>query len=493
MAGLQYSKSVEAYPRKLREVSSRRTLLNRRVLLDRIVGGLVALLFILSWLGVSPALAAETKPPAKHDELSLQQAISMALDYSPNIKQTLADMQKTASQQKEAFTYFLPSLSTRYAAQNSQNPPQYHIMGQPVVVGSENVYQWSTELNQPIFTGFYLSSQYELAKLGVDIAESNLFLSYLEVAYQVKQAYFLYLRGIKNAEVADQTVKQLEAQLQVSRDFYEVGIIPINDVLKTQVSLSDAKQARIRAYNNRALTRARLNRLLGLPVEKDTWVEDILKSYPVATDFQRSRQIALVERPEIKSLDLQLQQADQNIRKAQSGYYPTVDLQASYDFTSDEPGMGDSEYYDPSNWTVATVLNWSFWEWGRTGHKTSQSRADKRRIEAAKQGLVDEVSLQVKEAVLYLKEAIASISNTEVAVKQAEENYRVTFERYREQLTTNTELLDAQLLLARARNSYYDSMATFNIAEAGLQRAMGRGLGGLNVKPPPKPDRSLWP
>ena len=454
----------------------------------------IAVFVLISLLaGVWPAMAASLKAMPPKGEVTLEQALSMALDYSPNIKQTLAEMQKSASQQKEALTYFLPSFSTSYAMQNNQNPPQYHIMGQAVTVGSENVYQWSTGLTQPLFTGFRLASQYELAKLGVDIAEANLFLTYLEVAYQVKQAYFLYLRAIKNAEVADKTVEQLKAQLKVSRDFYEVGIIPINDVLKTEVSLSDAKQSQIKARNNRALTRARLNRLLGLPVDHHIRVKDILKSHPVDTDFQRARQIALVERPELKALDLQLKQADQSIRQAQSGYYPSVDLQASYDFTGDSPSLGPSEYYDTTNWTVATQLSWSFWEWGRTGHQTSQSRADKRRLEAVKQDMEDEVNLQVKEAILYLKESQANIATATVGVKQAEENYRITFERYREQLTTNTELLDAQVLLARARSSYYDALATFNVAEAGLQRSMGRGLAGLNLKPPPLPDRGFWP
>ncbi len=447
----------------------------------------------LAW----PALAASPKAPPPQKEISLQQALSLALDYSPNIKAILADMDKAVSQKKEAFTYFLPTFATSYAWQKTQNPPQYHLtsaMGNTTVtMGADNVYQWSTGLSQPLFTGFRLTSQYELAKLGVDVAESNLWLAYLEVAYQLKQAFFLHLQAIKTAQVADQTVKQLEAQLKVSKDFYEVGVIPINDVLKTEVSLSDAKQARIKAFNNRALTRSRLNRLLGLPVENPTRVQDILKSYPVNTDFERARQIARVERPELKVIKLELEQSDQSIRKAQSDYYPSVSLQASYDFTSDSPSLGDSQYYDATDWSVSTQLSWSFWEWGRTGHQTSQSRADKRRLEATQRNMEDEVDLQVKEAILYLQESQANIANATVAVKQAEENYRITFERYREQLTTNTELLDAQVLLARARNSYYDALAVFNIAEAGLQRAMGRGLAGLTRKQPPAPDRGNWP
>jgi len=361
-----------------------------------------------------------------------------------------------------------------------------------VAVNENNIYKWSTGLSQPLFTGFRIASQYELTRLGVDLAEVNLFLAYLDVALKVKEQYFLHLRNIKGVQVAQEAVGQLEAQLRVSRDFHEVGMIPINDVLKTEVRLSDARQRLVSAKNDRALSRARLNRLLGLAVEHPLRVKDILKAHPVELDFQKFRLVALSERPEIKAVDLQLKQAGQSIKKAQSGYYPTVDLRASYNFTSNDVSLGDSEYNDPTNWAITTQLDWAFWEWGRTAHQTSQQRADKRRLEAAKQDLIDEIALQVKEATLFLRESQINISTADTGVKQARENHRVTFELFREQLTTNTELLDAQLLLAQARNNYYNALATFNIAEARLQRAMGRGLAGLGYKPP-LPDTSVWP
>jgi len=454
---------------------------------------LTALLLVLPW-AATPAGAAD--PPAKskppQGEVTLQQALNMALDYSPNIKQYLAQLDKAASKQKEAFTYFLPSLNTSYTYQRDQNPPQLKSGDTMTIIGTENNYQWSTSLRQPLFTGFRLSSQYQLARLGVDLAETNLVLAYLDLALSVKENYFGYLRAIKGVEVAKEAVQLLQAQLKVSRDFYEVGIIPINDVLKTEVSLSDAKQEMVRAINTQALFMSRLNRLLGLPVEFDLKVQDILKSHPVQSDYERARLLARNERPEIKAVQLQIKQADQSILRAQSGYWPQLSLKASYDFTSDSPELGDSRYDDPTDWSVITQLDWAFWEWGRTGHQTSQERADKRRLEAVQRELEDEVDLQVKEAILTLRESQENIVTATTGIKQAEENYRITFERYREQLTTNTELLDAQLLLSRARNNYYNALAVFNVAEARLQRSMGRGLAGLAIKPP-APDRGFWP
>ncbi len=453
-------------------------------------GSYVALLRRLAALLLALALTASpawAQKPAESDKgITLLQALSMGLDYSPNIKQIMAELEKAQFQKKEAFTYFLPSLGTSYTWTKNQNPQSFRSQGQRVIIGSENVYQWTTAFRQPLFTGMRLLSQYKISELGVNLAEVNMSLATMEVALQVKEAYYLYLRAIKGVDVTNSAVERLQSQLKVSKDFHEVGIIPINDVLKVEVELANAKQDRVRAYNNRALSMSRLNRLLGLPVEKKLKVADKLGHYPLKVNYIKAREKARVERPELKALGIQLKQADQSIRSAQSDFYPQVSLTGSYFFTSDSPEMGHSDFYDTTDYQVLTQLNWSFWEWGRTKYQTSQVRADKRRLEAVRQDLQDQVDLQVREAVLFLIEAQLNIATATTQVKQAEENYRIIFERYKAQLTTNTEVLDAQLLLTQARVNYYNALTTFNIAEARLKRAMGEGLVQAGGKPEPK-------
>jgi outer membrane protein TolC len=46
-------------------------------------------------------------------------------------------------------------------------------------------------------------------------------------------------------------------------------------------------------------------------------------------------------------------------------------------------------------------------------------------------------------------------------------------ERYKEQVATSTDVLDAQTLLTRTQNNYYNALAVFNVAKASLHRAMG--------------------
>ena len=59
------------------------------------------------------------------------------------------------------------------------------------------------------------------------------------------------------------------------------------------------------------------------------------------------------------------------------------------------------------------------------------------------------------------------------AIVQAEENFRINTERYREQVGTSTEVIDAQTLLTKARSDRHNALGDFNISRARLERATG--------------------
>ncbi|MFQ5842725.1 MAG: TolC family protein [Thermodesulfobacteriota bacterium] len=85
----------------------------------------------------------------------------------------------------------------------------------------------------------------------------------------------------------------------------------------------------------------------------------------------------------------------------------------------------------------------------------------------------DEISLEVKDTHLRLMEARDKIGVAEVAIEQAEENFRMNQERFKEQVATSTDVLDAQTLLTQARTNYFNALSDYNIASARLDRAMG--------------------
>jgi outer membrane protein TolC len=67
-----------------------------------------------------------------------------------------------------------------------------------------------------------------------------------------------------------------------------------------------------------------------------------------------------------------------------------------------------------------------------------------------------------------------NISVVEKAIEQAEENLRMNEERYKYQVATQTDVLNAVTLLTQTRTNYYGALSDFNIAKAQLERDMGR-------------------
>ena len=59
-------------------------------------------------------------------------------------------------------------------------------------------------------------------------------------------------------------------------------------------------------------------------------------------------------------------------------------------------------------------------------------------------------------------------------IEQAEENFRINEERYREQMATSTDVLDARTLLSKTMTNYYNALYDFKIAKAALYLAMGQ-------------------
>ena len=412
---------------------------------------------------------------------TLEKSISLALENSYKIKARSERIEQANDVKKQARADFLPKLGTAYSYNYLSEAPISRVsttaslLGTPVplVVGTQDNFQWTWFLRQPIFTGFALLSSYRLAELGIDQSQLELDLEKLDLVLRVKEAYFNILGADKAAEVAQTTVESLTQTVKVARSFFEVGMIPINDVLKAEVELASAQQSHVRATNAAQTTRSTFNTVLVRPVNAPVEVEDILVYKPEVGEYSAFEKIALEKRPEIKILDVNILQADQQIRLAESKYYPEVSLNYQYISQGDTAAVKGSPYVDANRWEVLAVANWTFWEWGKTYYAAKEKESLKRQLTETKADVEDGIRLQVKQSMLDLDSAAKNIPVTQKGVESGEENLRVNAERYKAQVSTITDLLDAQTLLARARLDYYRALYDHNLAKARLERALG--------------------
>jgi outer membrane protein len=408
---------------------------------------------------------------------TLDSGIKEALENNWSVKAREEKINESSYAEKGARADMLPQFSTSYNYVHLGSVPSIDttVFGNNVKfkMGDQNIYQWQATIKQPIFTGYALTSAHELAKLGIDQSKMALELERLDLALKVKEAYFNILKADKAVGVVKSAVDSLESHLSVAKNFYDVGMIPVNDVLKAEVELGNAKHDLIKAQNDTRLARMGFNILLSKSVDETLEVEDILVFTPESPDYRQSLDKAMKARPEIKSLDISDEQIDKQIAIAKSKYYPEVGASYTYTKAGDTPGVSGSNFQLGHQWQIGIGLTWTFWDWHKAKNTVRENETMKSELSKTRKAVEDGIKLEVKKALLDLKEAEEKMPVSKKAVEQAEENLRVSEERYKAQVTTSTEVLDAQTLLSQARMNYYSALYDHNLARAGLLRAVG--------------------
>lgn len=407
--------------------------------------------------------------------LTLEESIAIALRQSVAVRSAREGVSAAEARRKEAFTAFLPKLSTSYNYTRLNEDPFVRLappMG-AVITGTENNHTWSLDARQPLFTGGRVTANYDIQRLGVDASRQEELGAVQDTVLEVKRSYFTILKAKRLVGVARQSVEQLEAQRDLAKSFYEVGIVPRNDYLQAEVRLADGMQGLVRAENRLLEAMARFNTVLRRPIDAPAEVEDILDYSPDDRPFERCLQTALENRPEIRLYAARVEQAEKKVKVAQSEFYPSLNVVGSYQRYGDSPDLSGSKYRDPENWSVAAVATWDLWEWGRTKYARDATVSQEKQARNALEGVRDQVALEVKNAWLAVKEAEKLIAVTEKSTEQAEENYRINQERFREQVSRMTDVLDALTLLTVARASRSNALSDYRIAQAALERAMG--------------------
>ena len=437
----------------------------------------------IQWIGIFLFLSLISLPTVaaaqeSKNYFTLEKSISQALDNSYKIKARNERIEQANDVMKQARADFLPKVGTAYSYNRLSEPPisrSSTLLGTPIplVVGTEDNFRWTWFLRQPIFTGFALISSFRLSELGINQSQLEMDLEKLDLVLRVKESYFNILGADKAVEVAQTVVESLTQTVKVARSFFEVGMIPINDVLKAEVELASAEQSFVRAKNLAQTTRSTFNTVLVRRVTEPVEVEDILIFKPEVGEYDAYVKLALENRPEIKLLDVSLLQADQQIRLAKSKYYPEIAFTYQYISQGDSASVSGSPYVDANYWEALVVANWTFWEWGKTYYAGREKESVRRQLLETKADVEDGIRLQVKQSILDLDSSAKNIPTTQKGIESGEENLRVNAERYKAQVSTITDLLDAQTLLARVRLDYYRALYDHNLAKARLDRAIG--------------------
>ncbi len=433
-------------------------------------------------IGVMISYPAFTLAEETTGTFNLVQTIEAALEANLGLKQSREEVNAALATKKARTTNFFPTLSARYGYIRRDQPTRQALSGEggqstDVIINPEDEYNFVTSFSQPIFTGFALINQYKIASLGLDVAEISEKLTRQDVILDAKNAYFSILKSQKLMVVAEDTVKQVAAQKEVAENMYQVGMSPLNDLLQSQVQLANDKQRFITAQNNLEISKSQYNTLLRRSVNAPVAIVDILDYTPFEHDINYCLTQADQNRLELQLADLEVQIAEKDYQLSKGNYFPSIDLTGNWSRRGTEWDVDGGEgIADKKFWDVRATATWDFWQWGRTRYGVKEKLSRLSQAKYRKEDIFDNIELEVKQAFLKTKESEKNITTIEKAIEQAKENLRITEERYKEQVSTTTDVLVAQTLLTETMTNYYNALYDFKIAKAVLYRAMGQEI-----------------
>jgi len=420
---------------------------------------------------ITPGYAADKENP---ETLTLSQAVEIALKANLALKKSKDEIDAARAIKNIQRANFLPTFNAQYKyTRYDEELTQIGVSGIISVITPLEESLFVASFSQPIFQRFSLINQYQLASLGLNFTKLSEKHTRLEVIFLAKKAFFSLLKAQKLLAVARQAVTLLAAHQETAKNFYDVGMTPLNDWLKSQVELANAKQDLIVAQNNLEIAKSELNIILRRPVNTAVEPVNILTFLPLENDLDYYLDIVKENRLEIKMADVEIEIAEREVKIAKKNYFPSINLEGSYYKLGTDWDLesGDS-VSDPDGWSVSAIASWNFWEWGRTCYGVKEKRSRLSQAQHNRKEIYDNVCLEIKKGYLKSRESEKNIATVRKAIEQAKENLRISEEQYKHQVATSTDVLDAQTLLSKTMTNYYNALYDFKIAKAFLHKAI---------------------
>ncbi len=444
-------------------------------------------------LAVWPDQSYAEKAPASAQtltqSLTLEDALQQVLRGSPRLQRAQAAANEADWKQVEARSYFMPTLALsanhyfdqKYQLTDVQLGPT--VASIPLIIPES---QATLSAAWTIFDGLQSFDRYAAVNSLRDAAHHDADWIEFQLAQEIRLKFYQVIGAEQLALVANQNVKTLQDHLAQTRVLRKAGASTQFDVLRTEVQVTEAQSEQLQAQDNvilarRALLEAMNSDSLGeeagetlnvrgeLPVPKADLIER-LKFSAQNTDGSKEG------RRDLLAMQERLQASSKNSSAAATWWTPRISLVGNYFYYNNrDNSISNTDQYRNA-WQVGVLLNWTLFD-GLNGYAKSQQAAAQE-LQAQKSLMLAQRH-QPEDFNLWKRRYVYSTALYQAkvsAVQKAQESVRLATEGYRAGARTNSDVLDAELELFRARAGVVGSQLSSVEALMNLETAIGRRI-----------------
>lgn len=397
---------------------------------------------------------------------TLEQAWEEAIASNYSIRSSQQKIQAARHEVDAAESANMPvvSVSAGYTVMNE--PSTSKLMGTPMQVAEKNFLSYDAKVMVPIYTGGKISSVKAMSKTNLSVAQQDRIIEISKLKIDIADVYISLLRLERLKLVAESHVKSLEAHFEDIQALVANQMAAKTDRLAVQVSLADARQKLLQVDSQLTLAKSRYNQLMGRQLDKPVETESIT----LERDRRSLKELleqAIDNRIELKQLEnvkkLYLDQAED----VKSDLMPQVALQGGYSYT-------ENRYQQYQGlWAVTLGFEWTLYDGGINKGRRSAMAARANGAADQKAYVSNAIQLEVRSAWVDREQSRQRIIVTEQAIMQAEENLKSVKARYRVDMASNSEVLDAETQREQAYTNFHNATYDEMLASLKLRYAIG--------------------
>jgi outer membrane protein TolC len=413
--------------------------------------------------------------------LSLEEALGMAIPASEALELAQTAVRRARGEQTRAGAERWPQLtaSLGYSRLLRSQFEDFSFGGEEdstsdgfetLPFGRKNTYNVGVGLQWSLFTGGRIAGQRQAADAAERGAALGLTSSQALVTLEVVRTYYDAVAADLRVRIAELALEQADSTVGFTERRRAAGTQPEFDLLRARVSRSNTWTAVIVARTQRDVSYLSLQRLVGLslgqPIRLTTAIADsVLQETPtLALILASPLDTAVGQRVVVRQATEAVTAQEGLLKAAGSQVWPQVVLTSQYG------RIGYPSNYDPfaprflTNWNVAAGLEFPIYTGGRIGGDKAVARSG-----------LDEARLRLRElqelAEVDTRAALAELAAAEAAweasggtIGEATRAYQIAELRFREGISTQTELLDARSALVIAELTRLEAARSLGVA-----------------------------
>ena len=411
--------------------------------------------------------------------LTLDEAIARGLANSQRIAELEARRDSASAAEQGAAAAKLPTIAAVGGYMRTNHVDEFSIV-QPFQVhviypDVPDNYRARLDLQWPIYTGGRADALERAARAEREATGEDLAAARGDLRMEITRAFWALVTARESERVVARALETIGAHVRDLRSRLDQGLIPPNELLSAEAQQSRQRLLSIEATNSRSIAEADLRRLLGADATERLEPAASLGTVP-STPPEAGQLVAQarLQRAERRALEDHEASARARIDAAAGSAKPQIAVGGGYDYARPNPRIFPrvDEWHD--SWDVSVNVTWSLWDGGRVSADRAQAAASARAASARIADFDREMTFEVEQRRLEVDSSRAAIVTADDGVRAATEAHRVVVERFRVGVATNTEVLDAETALLQAELDRTRALANARLAEARLERALGK-------------------